>query len=757
MTRGTSAALVAVGTLSATIALMGPTHGAVARAATLPAAAPHATVGPDGGVWTTDPSRDRLTVLAANGSTRTIALTPGSRPNDITVASDGALWFTETGANAVGRVTTGGAVTTFPVPTPAAEPWGIAAMPSGLLFVTERSANKLAAIIPSKGIVAEKALPTAGAAPSGIVAGADGNAWIAEAAVGRIGHYITGVVVDSPLPSADGAPNDVVLGADGAVWVSEPGVNALARVPTVGDVTETALPAGSAPAQVTVGPDQALWVAEPGISSVARVSAGAVAQRAVKSHPSGLAAPADGSLVLADAGSTTLLRVNNAVADPTPCALGPACIGVDATRLAAGVTHVAQGILHSAVSPAPTAAMVSQIAPTAWRIAGLDEAPVAASSGGVVTYVLSDHWYDSTYGQSTLDPKGQVPPWSDPDRYQTYVRNEVSKVLASGQRVDYFEVQNEPGGSCCGTVDQQLQEFQLAYDALKSVDPSLKVMGPSLSAFADVPYPAGGYRNAGHDLDLSTFLDFAAAHNEHWDALAWHENDADVSLEINSVDSPDVIADHVRRVRALLARHPEAGSPALVINEYGGPAQRSPGWDVGYATALEQSGVSSANHACWVAVDASGTAGSQCRDGSMDGLLQRGGAALASRGYAAQFYAGMTGRLTNVTTTDQGVTGLASLSGATVQVLLGRHVGCFPSTSPCAATDLPAPRNVSLSVRVASPVARSYAVTVKRIVAGVDTSPVVTTSTVTAHNGIVTVSLADVGEGDAVAVTVRPV
>ena len=66
-------------------------------------------------------------------------------------------------------------------------------------------------------------------------------------------------------------------------------------------------------------------------------------------------------------------------------------------------------------------------------------------------------------------------------------------------------------GSCCGTVDQQLQEFRLAYDAIKSVDPSLKVMGPSLSAFADAPYPAGGYRNVNHDLDLSTFLDFAAA------------------------------------------------------------------------------------------------------------------------------------------------------------------------------------------------------------------------------------------------------
>ena len=38
---------------------------------------------------------------------------PDSRPTGITAGPDGALWFTEAGANQIGRITTSGAVTEF--------------------------------------------------------------------------------------------------------------------------------------------------------------------------------------------------------------------------------------------------------------------------------------------------------------------------------------------------------------------------------------------------------------------------------------------------------------------------------------------------------------------------------------------------------------------------------------------------------------------------------------------------------------------
>src|SRR5258706_2316371 len=40
-----------------------------------------------------------------------------SRPSGITTGPDGALWFTEYGTGQIGRITTAGMITEFPIPT----------------------------------------------------------------------------------------------------------------------------------------------------------------------------------------------------------------------------------------------------------------------------------------------------------------------------------------------------------------------------------------------------------------------------------------------------------------------------------------------------------------------------------------------------------------------------------------------------------------------------------------------------------------
>ena len=42
----------------------------------------------------------------------------GAFPSDIVLGSDGALWFTESRGNAIGRVDVDGKVTEYPIPTP---------------------------------------------------------------------------------------------------------------------------------------------------------------------------------------------------------------------------------------------------------------------------------------------------------------------------------------------------------------------------------------------------------------------------------------------------------------------------------------------------------------------------------------------------------------------------------------------------------------------------------------------------------------
>ena len=67
--------------------------------------------------------------------------TANSQPAGITAGPDGALWFTESLANKIGRITTAGVVTNeFPIPTPNGTngfPQIITAVPDGALWFTE--------------------------------------------------------------------------------------------------------------------------------------------------------------------------------------------------------------------------------------------------------------------------------------------------------------------------------------------------------------------------------------------------------------------------------------------------------------------------------------------------------------------------------------------------------------------------------------------------------------------------------------------
>jgi hypothetical protein len=70
-------------------------------------------------------------------------LTGHGAPMAITAGKDGALWFTDQGNNAIGRITTSGSVTEYPVPTAGAfsanvQPTGITNGPDGNIWFTEQ-------------------------------------------------------------------------------------------------------------------------------------------------------------------------------------------------------------------------------------------------------------------------------------------------------------------------------------------------------------------------------------------------------------------------------------------------------------------------------------------------------------------------------------------------------------------------------------------------------------------------------------------
>src|SRR5258708_388239 len=84
---------------------------------------------------------------------------PSSAPFGITLGPDGKVWFTESSGNKIGRITTSGAITQFPVPTTPSEPEGITTGPDDNLWFTELTGNNIGRITTRERIT-EFSLPT---------------------------------------------------------------------------------------------------------------------------------------------------------------------------------------------------------------------------------------------------------------------------------------------------------------------------------------------------------------------------------------------------------------------------------------------------------------------------------------------------------------------------------------------------------------------------------------------------------------------
>ncbi len=199
-------------------------------------------------------------------------------PAYITTGPDGALWFTEYGVNQIGRVTTAGVMTEFPIPTAGSHPWGITTGPDGALWFTENSASRIGRIT-TAGAITEFPIPMARTFPAGITTGPDGALWFTGG--DQIGRITTaGVISQFPLPAGvvttAGSSLGITTGPEGALWFTvyagfEPNGNDIGRVTTDGTITVyPRLYAG--PHDIIAGPDGALWFTEVTTQAIARLT-----------------------------------------------------------------------------------------------------------------------------------------------------------------------------------------------------------------------------------------------------------------------------------------------------------------------------------------------------------------------------------------------------------------------------------------------------------------------------------------------------
>jgi hypothetical protein len=236
--------------------------------------------------------------------------------------------------------------------------------------------------------------------------------------------------------------------------------------------------------------------------------------------------------------------------------------------------------------------------------------------------------------------------------------------------VTYWEPYNEPSGATYSgtTTADLLLQFDKAYTAIKAVDPSAQVIGPSLAQYGDAES-----QEADDVPDMITFLNYANANAIQLAAVSWHDiADYQPAGPPENTLAIDNLIDQVQEVRATIAsfKPNNVGSPLIFINEYGMPElQEIPGWDVQYLAALTDAGVSLAGRSCWDEV---------CANPQLDQLLGTNGTSTYAEYWERMIYGQMTGVMMSSASSSDSVQALGSYnsSSETVTGLVGRGVGC---------------------------------------------------------------------------------
>lgn len=188
-------------------------------------------------------SRATPNVIQGGGSKRWIQFalpTQNSEPFGITVGPDGNLWFSELGANKIGRLTPSGQLSEFRVPTSSGSPIAIAVGPDGALWFTELGGNKIGRITTS-GSITEYHIPTLHSQPMGLAAGPDGALWFVESS--QTAHKVGRITTTGTITEYQAGFRHlyfIVAGADGRLWYTGGSGGAISAITTTGHVTHYA-------------------------------------------------------------------------------------------------------------------------------------------------------------------------------------------------------------------------------------------------------------------------------------------------------------------------------------------------------------------------------------------------------------------------------------------------------------------------------------------------------------------------------------
>jgi len=234
-------------------------------------------------------------------------LTPAGEVTEYTLATasgaaivsgpEGDLWFTQD--DGIVRSTTAGEVTSFPLPEEKSGPSAITVGPDGNFWFTEETASRIGRIS-TGGTITEFPLPK-GSLPNGIVAGPENVLWFTERGSHRIGRITTaGEISEFQVPGSVVELSSIALGSDGNLWFGDEAAPRVGRITTSGKITIFRVPTELGTRSLLAGPDGRIWFAsgfEVGaISPAGVISWPACLTKRCLVPPSALAFAADGSL-----------------------------------------------------------------------------------------------------------------------------------------------------------------------------------------------------------------------------------------------------------------------------------------------------------------------------------------------------------------------------------------------------------------------------------------------------------------------------
>jgi virginiamycin B lyase len=262
--------------------------------------------GPDGNLWFTSFATNHIVRLTPSGTYTLFPIPVADRyPFKIDVGPDGDLWFT--GGDGIGRVTTTGTVTWFPL---AVSSWDLAAGPDGNVWFTTDD-NSIGRITPggTTTFFTDAAISTA----RGITTGPDGNVWFTSYANDRIGRITPQGTISTFVDGSGNlnGPLHIISGPDGRLWAVSYDNNRIARITTAGAISSFSTGSLDEPNELTMGADGNVWVTSDSLAQVGRITTpGAITTFPTTStFASALADGPDGDLWFTSGSDVTIGRM----------------------------------------------------------------------------------------------------------------------------------------------------------------------------------------------------------------------------------------------------------------------------------------------------------------------------------------------------------------------------------------------------------------------------------------------------------------